>query len=80
VAAARTGRTPGTDLPALRDELAEGRDVFVVDDPNANRFCGGRVLRALATARLAAVAAGFSCHDVIFLLGGNAHARRELKV
>src|SRR6478736_1025496 len=55
-----TGDTTGADLPTLRDELAERRNVLVVDDADADRLRGGRVLRALP--RLAAIAGSLSSH------------------
>src|SRR6476661_43274 len=58
-----TGDTASTDLPALGDELAEGGDILVVDDANLDRLRGGGVLRALAAARLAAVAAALASHS-----------------
>src|SRR4051812_7557637 len=49
VAAARARDAPGADLAAIRDELAQGRDVLVVDELN---------LVAAVLAGLAATAAG----------------------
>ncbi|BDZ48662.1 hypothetical protein GCM10025867_09030 [Frondihabitans sucicola] len=41
------GDAAGTDLSALGDELAKGRDVFVVDDADADRLRGSGVLATL---------------------------------
>src|SRR3954469_25242503 len=51
------GDAARTDLAALRDELAQGGDVLVVDHPDLDALGGSRGLAALAPRGLAAVAA-----------------------
>src|ERR1700712_1099624 len=51
-----TGDATGADLAALRDELAQGRDVLVVDQTDLDALRGSNGLAALGP-RLAAVAA-----------------------
>ena len=69
------GDAAGADLSTLGDELAQGGDIFVIDDTNPNRLRGSGILATLCSAkRLAAVAARLSSHDFLTVLKGVSYA------
>src|SRR5689334_8521406 len=72
------GDATGADLAALRDELAEGGDVLVVDDADADGLRRSGVLAALDVRALATVsaAAALSCHVICSLEVSRKGSRR----